>query len=100
MSRVSNRLWELQRDEQDEWDQALDRLVDAYVDWREECVVVEVTQSSYQGVATEHVADGYTAYMAALDREEQAAAKYESRIYECRFLFAGGASELGRRAAA
>lgn len=100
MPRASHRALQLWRDDRDEWDQALDRLMDAYVDWREECVAVEVTQISYQGVDTDRVADGYAAYIAALDREEQAAAEYESRIVECKFLFEGDAVELQRRAAA
>jgi hypothetical protein len=63
------------------FNQLIDAMIDHYVSWREECLAVE---SSYQNW---HRADrpdrmlAFSAYVAALDREEQAAASYR-RITE------------------
>jgi hypothetical protein len=55
-------------------DPRIDALIDSYADWREECDTVETayewwiqSERSTRGLA-------YTAYRAALDREEKAAA--------------------------
>jgi len=57
-------------------DRLVDELIDTYADWREECSAVE---QAYDNWTHADPADGkltYSAYLAALDREEQAATAY------------------------
>jgi len=54
----------------------VDEAIDAYVDWREECGLV---WDAYARWTSAHVADSplaFSAYQAALDREERAADVY------------------------
>ena len=57
-------------------DPRIDALIDSYVEWREECETVETAYGRWtQSERSEHGV-AYTAYRAALDREEKAAAVY------------------------
>jgi hypothetical protein len=58
----------------------IDETMDAYVDWREECMRV---WEAYQGWRSASRADSplaFLAYLAALDREERASEFYAERI--------------------
>jgi hypothetical protein len=54
--------------------------MDAYVTWREESAAVTATYESWTRAARERRALAYDSYMAALDREEYAAALYRHLI--------------------
>lgn len=55
----------------------VDKMIDAYVDWRETCGQVHHASCCWQR-STGHVAGAsYAAYSAALDREQRAAEVYE-----------------------
>jgi hypothetical protein len=58
----------------------IDHLLECYISWRDECRAV---QQAYQRWANSTRADGWLAYadyVAALDREEQAAGRYADQI--------------------
>jgi hypothetical protein len=59
---------------------AVDELLERYVSWREECCAVDL---SYRRWGDSGVSEGqlaYAGYLAALDREEQAARVYADHI--------------------
>jgi hypothetical protein len=56
--------------------QLVDRLVDAYVDWREECISVRDAYERWSRAAVRDRPIAFCAYRAALEREEHA-----SRVY-------------------
>jgi hypothetical protein len=58
----------------------VDKLVTAYVDWREECLAVRRAYASWTGADSGDAAGAYIAYNAALDREEAAAIAYADLI--------------------
>jgi hypothetical protein len=61
-------------------DALVDRLLDAYVSWHEECSDVAASYTRWnQATPDEHVL-AFGAYVAALDREERAAAVYRHLI--------------------
>jgi len=63
------------------FNQLIDAMIEHYVSWREECMTVA---SSYENWSRADAPDrtlAFSAYIAALDREEQAAASYR-RITE------------------
>jgi hypothetical protein len=53
-----------------------ERAVDAYVDWREECVAVRTAYLPSRRASAAEAALAFDAYEAALDREEVAAEVY------------------------
>jgi hypothetical protein len=57
-----------------------DQLIALYCDWREECVVVETAYERFTAAPAADRALAFAAYMAALEREESAAARYEAQI--------------------
>lgn len=60
----------------------IDDLMEVYVEWREECLALNY---AYERWADGPVADremAFAAYLAALEREEQASAVYADRLYE------------------
>jgi hypothetical protein len=70
----------LQRFSQARYEGAVDRLVAAYVDWREEFIAARDAYSRCdmrRGHAARHA---FAAYFAALDREERAAAEYAACV--------------------
>jgi hypothetical protein len=54
----------------------VDKLVDAYVDWRETCARVDDAYRSWASETRARDGVGFGLYMAALDAEEQAAEIY------------------------
>ena len=58
----------------------VDRLMDAYVSWREACVRVSNAYASWTSERGIHATVAFGSYMAALDREEDAAEVYASLV--------------------
>lgn len=58
----------------------VDEAVDAYVDWRGECLVVWDAYGRWTGAPTVDARLAFVAYTAALEIEEQACAVYSSVI--------------------
>ena len=56
--------------------EVIDRLMDMYVEWREECMEVWNAYGWWATAPPEDVRRGHEAYRAALDREEAAAKVY------------------------
>ncbi len=54
----------------------VDELVDLYLGWRDECVAVQSAYRVWIGAPASERPLAHAAYRAALDREEQAAARY------------------------
>jgi hypothetical protein len=54
----------------------VDAMIDHYVSWREECAAVALAYENWSSAARRDAALAYSAYLAALDREEHAAASY------------------------
>jgi hypothetical protein len=57
-----------------------DELIALYCDWREECVIVEAAYERFIAAPGPDRTLAFAAYMAALEREESAAARYEAQI--------------------
>lgn len=55
-------------------------MLELYVDWREECVAVAWSYESRSDAGRRDNAPAFSAYVAALDREELAAASYRRLI--------------------
>jgi hypothetical protein len=60
--------------------QYLDDLVDGYVGWREACALVAETYSSWRFATREDQQLAFGDYMAALNGEEEAAARYQRTV--------------------
>jgi hypothetical protein len=60
----------------------IDRLMEMYVDWREECVWLRDAYERWLSVPIEERDLAFAAYRAALDREEQASAVYAKQLNE------------------
>ncbi len=58
----------------------IDRLLELYCSWREECVMVEAAYGRFSTAARADRPLAFSAYMAALDREESAATTYAQQI--------------------
>ncbi|HWC86417.1 MAG TPA: hypothetical protein VG388_07755 [Solirubrobacteraceae bacterium] len=56
----------------------VDDMIDGYVSWREECRAVDASYQNWSRAEREDRELAFTAYLAALDREERAAAMYRS----------------------
>ena len=56
--------------------QLVDDAMDAYVDWREECAQVWAAYERWASAPTFDTARAFSAYRAALDREESASHAY------------------------
>jgi len=54
----------------------VDQLVEAYVEWREECSAVWVAYFNWSDAAARHAADLYATYSSALNREQRASEQY------------------------
>jgi hypothetical protein len=70
----------------------VDELMDHYVGWREACAAVASAYDGYQRAERPDRRLAFSAYVAALDREAEAAAAYEEavvRIEELRRLHHG-----------
>jgi hypothetical protein len=58
----------------------VDEAIDAYVDWREECLSVSEAYERWAHAPVGEAAFAFVAYRAALDREEQASQTYAYRL--------------------
>jgi hypothetical protein len=56
----------------------VDEMIDGYVSWREACAAVDTAYDNWNLAARDDSELAFTAYRAALDREEHAAAAYRS----------------------
>jgi hypothetical protein len=54
----------------------VDCLIDAYIDWREECVILEDAYRRWVSAAASDAELAFAAYRAGLDREERASILY------------------------
>jgi hypothetical protein len=70
----------------DPW--TIDALLERYVHWREQCIEVRETYRRWLDCARGRRGLAYAAYLAALDREEQAARAYADRVERVRNLLA------------
>jgi hypothetical protein len=60
--------------------QYVDELMDYYVSWRESCAAVAVSYEKWRRSDRPEKALAFSAYVAALDREEQAATDYQRAV--------------------
>jgi hypothetical protein len=58
----------------------IDRLMEMYVDWRQECAWLRAAYERWLSVPIEQRDLAFAAYRAALDREEQASAVYAKHL--------------------
>jgi len=58
----------------------IDAVMDGYVDWREESAAVELAYRRWRQAASRDREPAFDEYLAALDREEQAAGEYRRLI--------------------
>ena len=65
------------RTAQDQVDSLVDELIDTYASWREECSAVEQAYDNWTGADPAEEKLAYSAYLAALDREDHAAGAYQ-----------------------
>ena len=72
-----------------DYQEAVDRLVAAYVDWREESIATRDAYSRCDPSRGQKLGDAFAVYFAALDREELAAAKYAGRVEQVCALVSG-----------
>jgi hypothetical protein len=70
----------------DPW--TIDALLERYVHWREQCTEVRETYRQWLDCARDRRRLAYAGYLAALDREEQAARAYADRVERVRNLLA------------
>lgn len=54
----------------------VDAMIECYVSWREECVAVALAYENWGRAQRRDKTLAFSAYLASLDREEQAAASY------------------------
>jgi hypothetical protein len=74
----------------------VDELLDLYISWREECAAVAASYQNWSASERRDNQLAFSAYLAAVDREEHAAATYRGlveRITEAH----GGSSALAQR---
>jgi hypothetical protein len=64
--------------------------LDAYAGWRDQCNAVEVAYAYWAAARGNELAVWYTAYSAALDREERAAERYARVMQRVRSLTSQG----------
>lgn len=60
--------------------QPVDALIDLYVEWRDECSAVQLTYERWCQASKDDRAAAFSAYHAALDREERAGNIYAALI--------------------
>jgi hypothetical protein len=60
----------------------IDALIEHYVSWREECAAVALSYENWNRAESGERVLAFSAYVAALDREELAAASYRRLIAE------------------
>jgi hypothetical protein len=57
----------------------IDDLMETYVDWREECIALRNSYERWSNAPAEEREPAFSAYRAALDREEQASVVFAER---------------------
>jgi hypothetical protein len=72
---------------------AMDKAFDAYLEWRERSEAVQTTYSMWTDASCETAAIAFRAYAVALDREENAANRYNAIIEAIRNIVAPGFAE-------
>ena len=60
--------------------QYVDDMMDGYVSWRDACAAVAVSYENWKSSVRTDQKLAFSAYVAALDREEQAATAYERAV--------------------
>jgi hypothetical protein len=60
--------------------EVIDRLIELYCDWREECAGVHASYERFSSAAADDRALTFAAYTAALDREAAASRSYEDQL--------------------
>jgi hypothetical protein len=60
-------------------DHLIDEMIDGYVSWREACTAVATSYENWKRAGRDDRTLAFSAYNAALDREEHAAATYRTR---------------------
>ena len=60
--------------------EVIDRLIELYCDWREECAGVHASYERFSRAAADDRALTFAAYTAALDREAAASRSYEKQL--------------------
>jgi hypothetical protein len=88
-------------------ERVVDKLIDAYVSWREACLRVTDAYGSWAGETGPGATSAFGGYMAALDQEERAADVYAGLVRRARQLpsnkdnpakpIGGPASRIGSR---
>jgi hypothetical protein len=58
----------------------VDDAIEAYVEWREECVCVRTSYDRWTSSTDAEAGSAFSAYWAALEREERASQVYAERI--------------------
>jgi hypothetical protein len=71
---------------------AVDQAMDAYLDWREECISVRDSYGRWAAAEGTDAALAFSAHAAALDREERA-----SEVYAVLIEYVGDLVETDRR---
>jgi hypothetical protein len=70
----------------DPW--TIDALLERYVHWREQCIAVRESYRRWLDCTRDRRGLAYAGYLAALDREEQAARAYADQLQRTRNLLA------------
>ena len=76
----------------------VDELMDLYVSWLEECAAVTASYENWRASERRDNQLAFSAYLAALDREEHAASTYQGLVERIAEVHGGG-SALARRPA-
>jgi hypothetical protein len=76
----------------------VDELVDLYVSWREECAAVAASYENWSASDRPGRRLAFSAYLAALNREELAAATYRSLTERIAEVHGGGSAVVQRPA--
>jgi len=59
---------------------AIDRLIELYCEWREDCAGVYAAYEHFSAAAADNRALAFAAYTAALDQEASASRSYEDQV--------------------
>jgi hypothetical protein len=78
-----------QRCSESDYEEAVDRLVAAYVHWREESIAAREAYIRCHLTRGQKHRDAFAVYFAALDREERAAAEYAACVEQVCALVSG-----------
>jgi hypothetical protein len=81
-------------------DTLIDATLDAYVEWREECVAVDRAYRRWSASSSDGSALAFAVFVAALDREQRASNAYARLVVRNRGRYADlQATKAGRRRA-